>query len=366
VRRFPSFSVIVEWENARLAGLARAIRTLRELFSQLRELAEEIADRPELIILYENGVVAPETIERALSSASVAEAPVDLRLYPTEGSNYYGQKNRGAELASRDYLLFLDSDVVPEAGWLRALLGSLRPGVDVVAGSTYVERASFLGRAFALFWFFPLRSPSRGLVETPFFYANNVMFRRELFLEYKFPDLPLYRGHCAALAKTLSSRGVRLYQQTNARVAHPPPNAMHFVHRALSEGYDVTMRARMGGRQGELGTEELRRQLRQMRTRIEERLERMSVGARERVAAMALGRIYCLLRFAGQRWAARSPLQAQRILRIRTFGQSAPVEERGSALLSSPRQDRLAQSQESRTIAVSEVSEDGLERQMRP
>lgn len=340
MRRFPSFSVIVEWENARVAGAARAIRTLRELVSQVRELADEIAHRPELIILYEKGVVSPETIEKALSSASAHDAPLDISLHVTEGSNYYGQKNEGAELASREYLLFLDSDVVPEEGWLRALLASLRPSVDVVAGSTYVEPESFFGRAFGLFWFFPLRSPSRGLVETKFFFANNVMFRRELFLAYKFPDLPLYRGHCGALANTLSSKGIRLYQQTNARVAHPPPYAMHFLHRALCEGYDITMRARLGGKAWELGADELRRQLGHVRTRIESRSRHLNVGRSERAAAIALGRVYCLLRFAGQRWAARSHTQAQRLLGIRTFRQLPSIEERYGAISSPLNQAR--------------------------
>ena len=328
MQHFPSFSVIVEWENVRWAGNARAVRTLRELLAQISELADEIDRRPELIILYEKGTATRQSVERALSLACANNAPVDISLHATEGSNYYGQKNEGAELASREYLLFLDSDVVPEAGWLRAMLGSLRNGVEVVAGSTYVEPDSFFGRAFGLFWFFPLRSPSRGLVETKFFYANNVIFRRELFLANKFPDLPLYRGHCSVLAVALRNKGIRLYQQTDARVAHPPPFASHFVHRALSEGYDVTTRARLKGKQRDLGTNELRRQLEGLQTRIRQRMQRLEVGRSERTAAMMLGRTYCLLRFAGQLWAARSPEQAQRMLGIRTFRDFPSVENR--------------------------------------
>jgi glycosyltransferase involved in cell wall biosynthesis len=334
VRRFPSFSAIVEWENARLAGNARAIRTLRELCRQIRELTDEVDERPELIILYEKGVVKPATIETALSSASAGDAPVDVRLHATEGSNYYGQKNEGAELASREYLLFLDSDVVPEEGWLRALLGSLQAGVDVVAGSTYVEPDSFIGRAFGLFWFFPLRSPARGLIETRFFFANNVIFRRELFLDYKFPDLPLYRGHCTALGNRLLRQGVRLYQQTNARVAHPPPNGTHFIHRALSEGHDVAMRARLQGRECDLGMEELRRQLQGVQKRINNRLKNVEVRRSERAAAIMLGKVYCVVRFAGQLWAARSPENARRALGIRTFGLPSPAE--GTSAFSLP------------------------------
>ena len=319
MRPLPSFSAVVEWENARLTGAERATRMLRALVAQTRDLLGELEERPELIILYEKGVIAPEVIETSLSRACRSEVPLELRFHATEGSNYYGQKNEGAELASRDYVLFLDSDVVPEPGWLRAMLGSLRGGVEVVGGGTYVETGSFLGRAFGLFWFFPLRAPSKGLREANFFYANNVIFRRELFLAHKFPDLPLYRGHCAILANRLHKHGVRLYLQTDAIVAHPPPNPKHFAHRAVSEGYDLTIRRRLLGQPAPLGREELRLQLGRMRTRIDKRLGQIKVGRGEAAAARILAGTYCLLRFAGQQWAARSPEQAQRMLGIRTF-----------------------------------------------
>jgi hypothetical protein len=320
MHRMPSFSAVVEWENAKLSGAARATRMLRELADQTRELSGLIDKRPELILLYEKGEVEPAMIERALHEAFGAQAPLDVRCHATEGSNYYGQKNIGAELASRDYLLFLDSDVVPEPGWLRALLGSLGPGVDVVAGSTYVDPSSFFGRAFALFWFFPPRTVTAGLRESDHFFANNVLFRRDLFLAYRFPDLPLYRGHCSALGLRLRRDGVRLFIQSGARVAHPPPNPQHFVHRALSEGYDLAIRARIAGQEKEFGTEELRRQLGNMRQRVANRLQHLEVGKREIHAARMLATTYCLLRFAGQRWTARSPQRAQKMLGIRTFG----------------------------------------------
>jgi glycosyltransferase involved in cell wall biosynthesis len=326
----------MEWENARAAGAARATRTMCELVSQIRELADEVVGRPELIILYEADAVDRDCIEAALSAAGVDDAPVSVKLHATAGSNYYDQKNQGADIASGDYLLFLDSDVVPEAGWLRALLASVRKGVDVVAGSTYVEPETFLGRAFALFWFFPLRSASRGLVETTFFYANTVMFRRDLFMAFKFPDLPLYRGHCSVLGRNLRRNGIRLFQQTNARVRHPPPNAAHFVHRALCEGYDAATRERLWGSPKELGSDEFRKQLRNVRTRMTARLEHLKVGPAERIVAMMLGDLYCLLRFAGQSWAARSPDQARRLLGIQTAGRGGPTRDPPPEALAGP------------------------------
>ena len=319
MRRFPSFSAIVEGENARLTGAERATRTLRTLISQTAELADQIDGRPELIILFEKEAVPREVVEKAVEAACGSGSALEVRLHATEGSDYYGQKNEGAQLATRDYLLFLDSDVVPEAGWLRALLGSLQPGVGVVAGSTYVDTDSFLGRVFGLFWFFPVRSSVDGLKEVGFFYANNVIFRRDLFLAYRYPDLPLYRGQCDFLGKKLRSNGVRLFLQTGARVAHPPPSPRHFIHRALSEGYDAIIRKRIAGKPTEMDRAELRRQLDHVRTRVNNRAQLTNAGRREVAAALALGRAYCLLRFAGQRWALRSPEGAQRALGIRSL-----------------------------------------------
>src|SRR4051794_20127613 len=153
--RYPSFSIVVEGENARLSGAERAGRALCELVSQVRELSGDLARPPELIVLHEKQIVPRDVVERAVSKACGSEPPCKVLIHATEGSDYYGQKNEGAELASRPYVLLLDSDVIPEPGWLRSLIGSLRPGVDVVGGGTYVETQSFFGRAFGLFWFFP-------------------------------------------------------------------------------------------------------------------------------------------------------------------------------------------------------------------
>lgn len=328
MRQFPNFSVVVEWENARLAGAERATRMLRELISQTEELARQIAGRPEMIILFEKDVVPSEVVEQALKQAWSDDPPLDIRLHATEGSDYYGQKNEGALLASRDYVLFLDSDVVPEPGWLRALLGSVRPGVEVVGGSTYVDPTTFFGRAFGLFWFFPIRTPANALREARFFYANNVIFRRDLFLAYRFPDLPLYRGHCEVLGNRLLGNGIKLFLQTGARVSHAPPNPRHFVHRAFSEGYDAIVRARIAGRPAGTDRAEMRRQLANVRKRVTNRSQQMNVGRREIAAALTLGQTYCLLRFAGQRWAVRSPQGAQRALGIRQLPIPSAPEER--------------------------------------
>lgn len=154
----PSFSAVVEWENAKLAGAARATDMLRILLAQSAELGAQLEQPPELIILYDGDAVSAGDIEAALAAAGAAARPIDVRIEAVTEASYYQQKNIGAALASREFVLFVDSDVLPELGWLRALLGSARAGADVVGGDTYVDPATFIGRAFASFWFFPPRS----------------------------------------------------------------------------------------------------------------------------------------------------------------------------------------------------------------
>jgi|tagenome__1003787_1003787.scaffolds.fasta_scaffold20984068_5 hypothetical protein len=324
MRSLPNFSVVIEWENAKLAGAERATRMLRELVNQASALADHFAKPPELIVVYDGAAVPRETVEAAIVAGG-AEDAFEVRLHAAEGSDYYGQKNEGAQIATRDYVLFLDSDIVPEAGWLQALLGSPRPGVEVVAGSTYVETDTALGRAFSLFWFFPLRGPSNGLRETRAFFANNVIINRKLFLSHRFPDLPLYRGQCTVLCAKLLQSGVKLYLQTDARVAHPPPNRKHFIHRALCEGHDAITAPQVTDQPAGAGGSDLPQQLANLEARVRSRLPHVSFEKQEVATAMKLGQEYCRLRAAGQRWATRSPERARQALGIRPMPTSLPL-----------------------------------------
>jgi hypothetical protein len=109
--------------------------------------------------------------------------PAEVRIISTEGLEYVEQKNFGARQSNPDLIIFLGSDVIPEPGWLIGLLGAFRnPEVQVAGGNTYLSPEGLYGKAFALFWFFPMRVEGNGLRRTNGFWANNVAFRRE-FLE---------------------------------------------------------------------------------------------------------------------------------------------------------------------------------------
>ena len=250
----------MEWENARLSEARRSKAMLMELRFQIAELMNErgtesdstIAVPPfELLVVFDQGQFHSEHLGRMLQdSLGESDAVLNWRLVPSAGGGYYRSKDIGAKQAAGEILLFLDSDVVPESGWLEQILSSLDdPGVQIVAGSTYIEPFDIVSKVFALTWFFPLRMKDGPLKLVESFFANNLAMRRSLYDQYPFPDLSgTSRGGCIVLSSQLAEAEVPVYQNPNARVGHPAPNGVkHFVWRALAQGRDDLLRERTFG-----------------------------------------------------------------------------------------------------------------------
>jgi hypothetical protein len=321
----PSVSVVIEWENARLSELGRTREMLKALATQLGEIGDRMNEPPELIVLHDGEAVDASLVRGFVEEAFGTPPSISLRTETTEGDGYYAQKNRGAELASRELLLFLDSDVVPEPGWLSTLLGNFAdPKVGVACGNTYMDAEDFASRAFALFWFFPLRSaatPDATPVESEYFFANNVVFRRELFLKYRFPQLPMMRGQCVQLAKRLREDGHRIMIDRRAQVSHPPPNGVsHFVRRALVEGHDAVVQDRLrgGGRFGYgLGTPwRFASSVARAAKRIGTHRKQVGLGAAGAAGAMGLAVGYYALCAVGEVMGRVSPETVRRRLAV--------------------------------------------------
>jgi hypothetical protein len=236
---FPSLSVVVEWENAKNSELPRARAMLAELASQLRRLSNRFPTPPELILVHDAGEsTAVETL--AAVREAVGDFPGAIEVLACDGLDYYGQKNFGASKARNAAILLADSDIIPEEDWLELLLTCLvEEDADVVCGATHLEVGDLYEKAFAAFWFFPLRSETPERRRSEHFFANNALFRAETLRRFPFPEAPLVRGNCLMLAKTLLAAGKSIYLEPAARVIHPPPNGLwHFVKRALCSGQD--------------------------------------------------------------------------------------------------------------------------------
>lgn len=255
----PAVSLVIEWENVQLAEATRCLRMLSAIARQASRLSEraEFAGRQwlEVLVMYDNTEVSLDEVREAVAPRLMDDSPYwTVRYEPASGCEYYQQKNRGASLATNPIVAFLDSDVVPEAGWLAGVvLPFSDPEVQVVCGACHLAAENTYSRAFAVSWVFPLRrAAGEGLVKRTHFYANNVAFRRHTLMANPFPEIEgATRGSCCALARSLTEQGIAIYLNTDARVSHPAPNGSeHFFARALAEGRDNYLGRKVRGKGG--------------------------------------------------------------------------------------------------------------------
>ena len=255
VTPLPRLSIVVEWANTDWAGVARSATMLGEVARQARALAAKGPLGPlavELLVVQSHGTTtAPAVVDAFLGAQTAAgnEAFIDCHVMTAPDTGYYGLKNYGASRARGEIIVFVDSDVVPEDGWLAALLAPMADSaVEVVAGHAYIASGGPYHKAFALCWFFPLRLEHEPRASAPPLFANNVAMRRETAVRYPFAtEGATSRGACLELIRQLTAAGIVIHGARDARVAHPPPNGLaHFVARGLAQGRDRFLRAQAG------------------------------------------------------------------------------------------------------------------------
>ncbi len=297
-----SISLVVEWENVVLAGEDRGREALRRLAREVRTL--EPNRRVEVIIVF-----CPEEVDGSLLECQVNQAfpPGTARLLSSTNGDYYALKNAGADAATCDIVVFSDSDTHVEQNWLDQLTEPFSdPSVAAVAGSSYIEPSTLLGKAFGAFWFFPLRAMRTRLEPAKGIFANNFAVRREIFA--RLPFQPLHgtnRGACVRWRERMSEANFPVVQNPLARTAHPPPNGgAHFFVRALTHGRDAIFLARDQGRELEsslFGTL-LRLILNIARTTINPWTRRTDLGLRawEILPVLLIGYVYYGTYFAGE------------------------------------------------------------------
>lgn len=314
-----SFSLIVEWENAGRIGSARAEAMIAELGRQLAALPPDLGREAEILFIHDGSCGSESAVEAAVRTAPRLPAP--WRSIAAPDSSYAGQKWHGAQLARGGILVFLDSDVVPEAGWLEGLVGPFeRPEVDIVCGATFVDPVDFYSATMALGWLFPLRRPGTGLVETDWIQANNFAVRRDIFLALPPPVPEGYREGTVRFFEMLRARGHVVRLNRAAAVAHPPPE--HFALRALWSGYDNALRYR---RRRALwrGAGVMLADVPRAWVRVAQGRRQVGLGPARAAAAAALLSLYYLLRLGGYAAGLAAPGFIARRLRAADHPRSA-------------------------------------------
>jgi len=245
--RIGRVSIVIEWENVLLAGNSRA----EQMLSKVIEQANRLPYCHEILISATSDQPALAQRPQSLRDS------IDWQLLTHPHQHYYQLKNLGALRASGDVIAFVDSDVLPEATWLEQLLAPMQePTTQVCCGRAHIDAHNIYTKAFALFWFFPVRQAVRTQTTAPsgrcrwptteHFFANNVAFRRATALAFPFPASDATsRGSCLELSHQLHQAGIPILLNNQAWVAHPPPQpGEHFVHRALAQGRDRYLRSR--------------------------------------------------------------------------------------------------------------------------
>ena len=305
----PAPSIIVEWDTGQEGHGRRADLCLAELNRQMWDDRDSFAAPPELILVYDPLEADRSTVERAAAAAAgergwpggfeAAAAPHRL--------DYYQKKNFGFARSRGDVVLFVDSDLSPEAGWLRALVSPFEdPAKSVVVGRTHFETGSLYERAMALFWIFDERIEGEALRPTRRLVSNNIAFRRAIFAALPFPDRSTYRGQCSELGAKLNRLGIVMYEATGARAVHPAPAGFRaFAARAAHAGSDSAFYAATEGRSGRLeALREWRRDLARVGRRIAARAPAVEAGLGTRASALMLGALYYSIKASA--WLAAS------------------------------------------------------------
>jgi glycosyltransferase involved in cell wall biosynthesis len=306
-RHLPTLSIVLEWETGEESGGSRAWLCLREINRQIGEAAQLFAAPPELILVHDPSPVARATAAEAASGLSWA-GRFELA-EPDHALGYYAKKNFGFGRSHGEIVVFVDSDLAPEPGWLEAIAAPFAdPAKSVVVGLTHFETRTLYERAMALFWIFETRCAVASLRPTRRLVSNNIAFRRALFAALPFPDRDTYRGPCSELGARLGSLGVTMYEAPGARAAHPAPaGAGAFARRAFRAGRDAAFYARLEGRdRPSAWLDEWRGDLQSVRRRVTARSPSIGASRVARAAALTLGTVYYSIKAAGFATAERA------------------------------------------------------------
>ncbi|TPM31662.1 glycosyltransferase [Mesorhizobium sp. B2-3-5] len=236
-----TYSIVVEMENAKSIDWDEIGVGLKALAREIAAVSANGLGWPTVVISHSGAM----SDSNALRHEIAAEAPelgqvADLVFTAFPGGRYYDLKNNGMLATHGNVVIFTDSDVVAESGWLSGLLEPFAdPEIICVNGYTYLSHDDFFSRTFALIWFFPMARGDKRFASKRAINANNVGFRREWIFDHPFPRHNGFKVSCTLLMHKLLREGHKIHN-VNARVYHYSPRGWRFFYwRALVTGRDA-------------------------------------------------------------------------------------------------------------------------------
>lgn len=239
--RSGDFAIVIEMENAITISWSEVGETLRVVTAQVGEtLTAGQARLPQVVFVH-----AGEHEESTELLAGIRhEAPglfdvADVQCVSVPDGRYYELKNAGLAATARDVIVLLDSDTIPEAGWLRELVAPFADeGTIVASGYTYLGHATFVSRTLALIWIFPLRDHDARAAQRRALNVNNCALRAAWLKAHPFEIDHGFKVSCTKFMRRLNEAGVTLLRPP-AYAQHAPLTGWRFlVWRALVTGRD--------------------------------------------------------------------------------------------------------------------------------
>lgn len=237
----PHFAVVIEMENATTVEWSAVGRTLTVLAEQIAQVIAGGSTRP--LVLLSHPSEANESkllLEAASREVPQLAAVARLRALSVPRGRYYELKNAGIAAADTNLVVLLDSDAVPEAGWLAALLAPFESGTTVItSGHTYLGHDDLISRLLAMVWVFPLREHDERAAGRRSLNANNCALRRDALGARPFPIDNGFKVGCTKLMRQLDAAGISLLR-VPAYAEHAPLSGWRFLlWRALVTGRDA-------------------------------------------------------------------------------------------------------------------------------
>lgn len=233
-----TFSIVIETANLAISDLTYLKSAMDALYGQTLQ-----ASNAKEVVVVDIGILPLEEIQ------SVCAPYPNFQVVRAEGiSDYYLTKAEGFKHVTGDVVVFIDADCDYESIWLENLLRPFEDkNIKIVTGETWHRIQNPYDLAVGLLWTFRPFTYGSQLTEIPYYYSNNVAFRREILLEIPLMGSGKYhRTGQSEHIQVLRQHGIKIWMQPSARSYHQVPRLKYIFSIMFSEGSDARLLTKQG------------------------------------------------------------------------------------------------------------------------